>query len=266
MPPAEWQQSPRVQVITTNQAGRAFGSNLGAALARGTYIHFLHDDDYLMPGAIKALLEVADSGDYVWVYGGLSRLDNDGNHISDDIPDVQGNIITVLLAGDCVHLCVSIIRRDDFMAVGGFDPLIRIVDDKALEWKLALRGKFGRTSKIVAGVRVGAVGSTNDWSKVRQELRWVREQAMNTRGIGRHIARSMPEDHFAHGRLARAYIFSGGLNLLEGHPIIAIARFWSAFRILMRRPMSIEFYRGVMFNIHHTDPQTRRSYREVVRL
>lgn len=63
LPAADWQQSPRVQIITTNQVGRAIGSNVGAALARGKYLHFLHDDDFLYPGAIKALLEAAEKGD-----------------------------------------------------------------------------------------------------------------------------------------------------------------------------------------------------------
>jgi len=263
LPAADWQRSPRVQIVTTNQAGRAIGSNVGAALARGKYLHFLHDDDFLYPGAIKALLEATEKGDYVWIYGGLQRLDNDGNYLSDDVPDIEGNVLATLLAGDCVHLCVSLIRRDVFMAIGGFDPSIKTCDDWAIEWQLALRGDFGRTPHLVAGIRVGAVGSTNDWTLAKAEKRSIRERAMGTRGVFQRAASSMTDDHFAHGRLARAYIFSAGLNMLGRHPIIAMSRLVDAGRIARHRLLAPDFYSGLRFDLRRTDPQTRRAYQEL---
>ncbi len=86
---------------------------------------------------------------------------------------------------------------------------------------------------------------------------------MGTRGVFQRAASSMKDHHFVHGRLARAYIFSAGLNMLGGHPIIAMSRLTDAARIARRRALAPDFYSGLRFDLRRTDPQTRRDYQEL---
>ena len=55
LPETDWLSSPRVKVIDSHSSLIPV-SNLGARMATGKYINFLHDDDYLLPGALNALV------------------------------------------------------------------------------------------------------------------------------------------------------------------------------------------------------------------
>src|SRR5258706_4760557 len=52
LPAGDWQASPRVRQIDIQRRGQSVARNAGAAIARGRYLHFLDDDDWLLPGAL----------------------------------------------------------------------------------------------------------------------------------------------------------------------------------------------------------------------
>src|SRR4030067_3850837 len=54
---ADWQNSERVRTMHTNRRERGVARNTGAAIAKGGYLHFLDDDDVLLPGALQAFWE-----------------------------------------------------------------------------------------------------------------------------------------------------------------------------------------------------------------
>ncbi|MFN8006975.1 MAG: hypothetical protein U0V70_08135 [Terriglobia bacterium] len=56
----------------------------GSAGASGKYLKILHDDDYLLPGALQTLVNLAEKSKVSWVYGAVNRVDNDGGLISTD--------------------------------------------------------------------------------------------------------------------------------------------------------------------------------------
>ena len=62
----DWLDSPKVNVINTH-SNATDALNKGAQLASGKYIHMLDDDDYLLPGALKTLLDKAMSTDCYWI-------------------------------------------------------------------------------------------------------------------------------------------------------------------------------------------------------
>src|SRR5919108_3058002 len=51
LPEAGWHHSAQVHIINTNRRERSFARNSGAAIARGDYLGFLDDDDWLLQGA-----------------------------------------------------------------------------------------------------------------------------------------------------------------------------------------------------------------------
>src|SRR5688572_12344723 len=55
LPEAKWQRSAMVKIINTNRRERSVARNTGAAAARGTYLHFLDDDDWLTEDAYQHL-------------------------------------------------------------------------------------------------------------------------------------------------------------------------------------------------------------------
>ncbi|MHB1457836.1 MAG: glycosyltransferase family 2 protein, partial [Armatimonadota bacterium] len=55
----EWQHDNRVTVLTSQHIERCFARNAGASISKGDYLHFLDDDDMLLPGAYAALISIA---------------------------------------------------------------------------------------------------------------------------------------------------------------------------------------------------------------
>src|SRR5215207_1476426 len=66
---ADWQKSNQVQIINTNRRERSVARNTGAAIAKGQYLHFLDDDDWILPEAYQHLLDLSQSSRAKWLYG-----------------------------------------------------------------------------------------------------------------------------------------------------------------------------------------------------
>ncbi|MEZ4555379.1 MAG: glycosyltransferase family 2 protein [Caldilineaceae bacterium] len=75
-----------------------------AEMAAGKYINFLHDDDYLLPGALRALMDAAEASGDVWVCGAYNLIDDDGRFMSTVRPVFRKNFFAKLVAGECLHL------------------------------------------------------------------------------------------------------------------------------------------------------------------
>ena len=92
LPAANWQQSERVQVITTNQRERCVARNAGAAIAKGKYLCFLDDDDWLLPNALDHFWNLArQAGDAAWLYGGIQIVDETGTRLAEVNSGLNGN-------------------------------------------------------------------------------------------------------------------------------------------------------------------------------
>jgi glycosyltransferase involved in cell wall biosynthesis len=246
---AAWLHSPQVRVINTNRCERSTACNVGAAASSGRYLKFLHDDDYLLPGALATLLCLAERSDCAWVYGALRRMDNDGNFLSLNRPEVKGNLFGLLVCGETLHLGPALIRRAPFVRVGGFDPTLALGEDRDLACRLALFSDFDGTTEEVACVRVGVVGSTSDWglASSRNRSRLIREKALNLPGAGARIQDSIRGNSFLRGRVCRAILFSGVLNFRAGHLRTGWGRLAMLRRLMSREIFVTELWRGMRY-------------------
>lgn len=259
LPEIDWLNSPKVTIVNTH-SNMIDASNKGAAMSSGKYINFLHDDDYLLPGALKALMEIAESSGLSWVHGTHNRIDDDGNFMSVNPQDVQGNIFALLIAGECIHLASSVIRRDMFLKVGGFDPQIRILDDRDLECRIALLSDYARIERLVASVRIGVTGSTADWSLAKQDNRLIRERTLSLPCALARMQESIRGDVFVRGRACRNYLLSAALNLKGSHFLIATGRLSSMLRLAGPYLVLPNFWRGLFFQSHwHAYEKTKEE-------
>lgn len=248
LPEQSWCCSPQVRVIDTNRRERSVARNTGAAIARGDYLHFLDDDDLLLPGALAAFWKLAQSGEADWLYGSYQSVDNDGNLIEEFHPDVRGNICALLVAGEAIPFQASLLKTVPFYTVGMFDPQITGVEDRDLGRRMALAGTVAKTPAVVAQIRVGQVGSTTNWASLAADDRWGREKALNEPGAFNRLWRSA-NSNYLHGRVSRAYIASMIWNLQRKNLFRAASRATSAVAFAGWYTLSTGFWRGLRTKI-----------------
>lgn len=248
---SDWMSSPQVKIIDTH-SNLIPASNLGAEMATGKYINFLHDDDYLLSGALNTLVGVAEATGSFWVNGAYNLVDDDDNFMSTVRPKIKGNIFALLIAGECLHLGASMINREAFLRVGGFDIQIPGPSDLDLECQLALLSDFASIDQIVATIRLaGGKGATHNWTvRTKQDFRRIREKALNSDGALIRMMGSVQGNIFLRGRACRTYLFSAALNLLDSHFVMASRRLISLLRLASYYFVLPNFWRGLFFRSH----------------
>ncbi|MBV9848202.1 MAG: glycosyltransferase [Armatimonadetes bacterium] len=237
---------PRVTVLNTYRTERAVARNTGAALSRGDWLYFLDDDDYVLPGAFAAMLEVAERTRATHVYGGYRITDM--AQTTDEVirPDISGDIFPLLLAGETLPPQARWVRREYFFRVGGFDPLMVPVEDVDLFRRISRIGPVARTDFVVAVVRVNHPATTTTDSQ-RQNSQWLRslDQCLSLPETLSRVLRRTAQEPYWRGRCARIYLGSAGRNLLQGRHGLAWGRLLAALQ-LSRLPSGDRklFWRG----------------------
>jgi glycosyltransferase involved in cell wall biosynthesis len=231
MPEMEWQRSPRVSVLNTNRRERSVARNTGAAVARGRYLHFLDDDDWLLPGAFSAFWKLAQSNQAAWLYGGYRMVDTSGKLIEDCRPDETGNCFVRFLAGEWLPLQVSLIDTRAFYEIGGFPPLQFLLggcEDADLARQISLRYELAGTQEILGVIRMGRDASSTNWTNLSEQSRQSRERALNATGAFTRMRASARERKmnpaYWYGRVTNYYLSSVLWNLRWKRPLTSVSR------------------------------------------
>lgn len=148
-----------VQVVTARQQGRAIQMNLGADLATGDRLCFLHGDTLVPDDLIKlvdttlAHPEIACGG-FISVMAGRYRT-RWGITLHNSLKTHYAPLLfrprryvqdgLRILFGDQVMFC----RRADFWACGGFDVDLPIMEDADLCLKLSRLGRIHQVNRLV---------------------------------------------------------------------------------------------------------------------
>ncbi len=210
---AEWQSSPRVRVIDTNRRERSVARNTGAAVASGEYLHFLDDDDWLVPDAYRTFRELADRQDAAWIYGATQLLDRKERPLIQLQHRLNGNCFLQVMAGEWIPLQSSMIRSRTFFEVGGFHPLLSGPEDIDLLRRVALKEQVVGVETIVACVVRGEAGSTTDSKLHAAQSRWARERILDQVNAYGRLRDAMPSGNEWRARVARIYFTSALWNL-----------------------------------------------------
>jgi len=251
-----WQHSEKVKVVNTNHRERSVARNTGAAIARGKYLHFLDDDDILLPNALDAFWQLDKTNpDAIWLYGSYQSVDNNGILVEEIHPKTWGNIFALVVAGESIPFQTSLLNTDHFFAAGCFDSEASLigVEDRDVGRRLAARGPVAYTQTIVAQIRIGEQGSTTDWSIIGEGDRWGREKALSLPGSSAAVrastnlcrVRGAVNHAYLRGRSCRAYIASTIWNLQRRNLLIAVSRTLTGFLLPGWDILRIDFWRGL---------------------
>lgn len=249
LPFADWQQSPRVRLIETQRRERSVARNTGAAIARGRYLHFLDDDDWLLPGALEAFWKLAQTSDAAWLYGGWLVVDEDRNVLAEVHYGASGNILAqIMVPRQWLMLQASLIKSEAFFAVGGFHPLLLATQDSHLCRKIALERNFGETSATVACLLRGSGwNTTTDYRRGGDLYRWQTNMILDEPGVFARIHASAPRG-FWRGRIVRIYLSSMLWNFKRRRLLVAASRMFFGIASLVTAAgcwLSKDFWRGV---------------------
>lgn len=244
----KWQDSERCRVIDTQRRERSVARNAGAAMAAGKYLHFLDDDDWLLPGALRAFWNAdrtVDS-DVIWLYGSYRTVDNHGNVVAEWSPGIEGNVSVYLISGESIPFQNSLLRADAFFAVGGFNqaPGLVGVEDREVGRRLALLGDLKHVKEIVAAIRIGEESSTTKWSEVGKRDQLGREQALALPAVRARVCAAGYSSYWS-GRLSRSFLGSAVWNLRRGQGLTAFSRALGGLALSGHHPFKRAYWRGL---------------------
>lgn len=257
-----WMESPQITLLNTQRRERSFARNTGAAVARGEYLHFLDDDDWMLPGAMTALRAVAAQSQVAWVYGGYRLVDTAGNLKEECRPDEQGNCLVRFMAGEWLPLQSSLVRSTDFWQVGAFAPLGLLLggdEDVDLTRQIALHGEIAGTQALVADIRVGAEASSTNWTNLHEQSLQSRERALEAPGAFRRLmasARTRPGNRvYWRGRVTYIYLAAALWNLRRRRGFAVASRGASALGSALGAGLDLlrgDYWRGAL-KAHQAD-------------
>jgi len=214
------QADPRVTIISTNRRGVAVARNSGAAVARGAYLTFLDDDDWLLQGGLanlSGLLDRAPEADVA--YGVTMVIGSDAGgevELGAVFSSMAGECASQTLAGVFLSLGALVCRATAFWRIGGFDTCLRSSEDTDLVRRLSMRSRFMCTEQPVHIYYRGAAWETKtDYAASVDALRVSREAMLDAGGAFRRITASARSPYWR-ARNVKAYAASAYWNLMHG--------------------------------------------------
>ncbi len=252
-----WHGAANVTLLQTPRRERCVARNTGAAVARGEYLHFLDDDDWMLPGGLAALWTAARATQAVWVYGAARLVDRTDRVLVDHHIGVDGNVFVQVMAGEWLPLQVSLVRSGCFFAAGGFDHRLTVCQDKDLCRRVALQGEFAGTATPVACIRRDREQSTTDYRRATAYSVWSRDNVLDEAGAFSRL-RASARTPYWRGRWVRAYLTAVAWNLRGRRAGRALRRglgATAAFCLSGTSTLTRDFWRAL------TTPHTRQLVR-----
>ena len=249
LPKPKWQGSQNVSILNTNRRERSFARNSGAAIAKGDYLCFLDDDDWLLPGALREFRELAcQKPDSAWLYGGIRIVDEGGKTLAEVNSGLQGNCFAQIMGGAWAPIQASFIRSRTFFQVGGFDPFICGTEDEDLCRRISYMGDFSSTPAVVACLFRGTAWNTStNYQRAPKDTKRSRDEVLAEPGSFKRLLDSARSAYW-YGRVCRVYLSTVNWNFCNKKIFRATSRamFFIAFFICSgSHVINREFWKGL---------------------
>lgn len=150
-----WMDDSRITLLR-NPVRLGVGRTLQLAMqaARGEFVARLDADDIAKPGRLaKQALYLANHPDTAAVSAGAEIIDGQGNLMGRFSFKASSDVRPGLQLQNVVVQSAVMFRLDDFVAVGGYEPLVQM-EDYHLWLKLAQRGKIALLADSLAQYRI----------------------------------------------------------------------------------------------------------------
>jgi glycosyltransferase involved in cell wall biosynthesis len=131
-----------VRIIQTEGVGQSAARNAGAEIASGDYLAFLDQDDVWLDGHVASLTDCLDGNPASsMAYSDVNTIDKDGGLVLLRLNAQLGNAhpkgsAPEIIAADVMALpSATMIRRIDFLKLGGFDTSLQGYEDDDLYFR-----------------------------------------------------------------------------------------------------------------------------------
>jgi glycosyltransferase involved in cell wall biosynthesis len=164
---------PEIEVIALPENRAAVARNLGVEAARTPYVAFADDDSWWAPGALDLAADLFDAHPRLGLVqarilvGPADRLDPGCAEMArsplPQLPGLPGPALLGFIA------CGAVVRREAFLEVGGFDPVVEFAgEEERVALDLAVRG-WARTyvAEVVAHHRPSPTRDPQDRRRTR---------------------------------------------------------------------------------------------------
>lgn len=253
LPKASWHASPRVRIINTNKCERSFARNSGAAIAKGKYLAFLDDDDWILPGALDAFWRLAnEKPDAAWLYGGIRIVDEHQGILAELNSGLSGNCFAQIVGGAWAPIQASWIRAQAFFEIGGYSPFICGTEDEDLCRRTAYYGDFANTPQVVACLFRGQSWNTStNYNRAPEDTKYSRNLVLSKRNAFQRLKASADSSYWR-GRLLRVYLSTVEWNWAKKNYSTIVSRIMLSMVLLassMKHLFVRKYWEGV--KAHH---------------
>ncbi len=174
---------PRVRFERQPNRGVSVARNVAVGLARAPWIAFLDQDDVWHPAKLEKQLAAVEAGEVSFCCTGFHWM------LPGRPPQPAHGEVSYLGMLRDQHVCLSsvLLSRDRYLAVGGHDPLLRIMQDYDLFLRLLRDGPDAIVvPEVLVDYHVHAANASRDYHSALVERRSIlRRHAWDARRRGR---------------------------------------------------------------------------------
>lgn len=189
---------PHLRWSSEPDYGQSAALNKGFRLARGEILAWINADDFYLPGAVAAAVEILRTSGAGLVYGDILRVDEDGTNRR-RVASHPWDEWTHVNVGNRIQQPAAFFTRTVYEAVGGLDERFHLAMDYDLWTRIGERSPVRRVDAVWAAERRHTGSKTS-----RHEADFWREDRRISRAHGGRLVSPMLIRRYAgHGAAAR---------------------------------------------------------------